>query len=232
MAPLGPARPTMSRAPVPPLAGAAPPSPVPARRLAPIRRSAPARRPALPSSVWARPSHGVLTAARCPRPAPALRPSRPVLAWPGALVQPCPSAAHPHPTLPLPQRGRGTPARLAVPVRGAARRAPARRDFTTSAMFPCPCTCTRAARGSARRGRGDPARRPHPIPAARSLELGRRASGARPELGWRGRGDPTRPLTRPWRGPPSASRRALWPRPARGARPVRGLGTDALARHA
>jgi hypothetical protein len=55
-----------------------------------------------------------------------------------------------------------------------------------------------------------------PVPAACGLELGRRASGARPELGWRGRGDPAR---RPVPSPPSAR---PW-RPRRGARPWRGL---------
>jgi hypothetical protein len=46
-----------------------------------------------------------------------------------------------------------------------------------------------ARRGVLARGPGSPVPS-RPVPAARGLELGRRASGARPELGWRGRGDP------------------------------------------
>jgi hypothetical protein len=45
---------------------------------------------------------------------------------------------------------------------------------------------------SARHNRGDPAQCSVPSPVARGQELGSCASGARPELGWPDRGDPTR----------------------------------------
>jgi hypothetical protein len=56
---------------------------------------------------------------------------------------------------------------------------------------------------------------PYPIPAARDLELGRRASGARPELGWRGRGDPTRRALAPGAGALLVARGLGPARPAR-----------------
>jgi hypothetical protein len=78
-------------------------------------------------------------------------------------------------------------------VRGPARSGPAVRDLAVAA----------------------PAS-PRPYSAPCGLELGRRASGARPELGWRGRGDPARSPV------PAMVRSALGMAPAqRGPGPAR-----------
>jgi hypothetical protein len=140
----------------------------------------------------------------------------------------------------VPPPGPGSPSLAPRPGAASARRgsppldlapAPARPWSARPTRRPCSrrgaaCPCpghvslplrarTRAARGSARRGRGDPARRPRPVHAARGLELGRRAFGARPKLGWRGRGDPAQP-----------------PDPAMAARPRRPDAQRSPARHA
>jgi hypothetical protein len=65
----------------------------------------------------------------------------------------------------------------------AVRGPPSSAASTLSAARALTVACSRSA----------PARpSPRPVPVARGLELGRRASGAQPELGWRGRGDPVR----------------------------------------
>jgi hypothetical protein len=111
-----------------------------------------------------------------------------------------------------PARGRGTPLppatpRSPLPVLGVWPRAirpwwladAAVRDLTVAApASPRPCSVPRS------------------VPAARGLELGRCASGARLELGWRGRGDPTRSPV------PAMVRSALGMAPAqRGPDPAR-----------
>jgi hypothetical protein len=143
----------------------------PWRRFGPARRGRDARARPAPRPTWLRrapssPARG-LTVSPVARRRPGAR-SRPRL-------PPSPASACPD-ELPCAALGLGCPARslASAPPQRARRRA-------------------RAAHGSAQRGRGDPAWRPCPVPTACGLELGRRASGARPELGWRGRGDPGRP---------------------------------------
>jgi hypothetical protein len=104
-------------------------------------------RPTMARSAMARPRRGV---APLPRP---VRPPSP--AWPRQHARVAPPAARlapapprhdsPHLTSPLPRRGRGAPARLAAPSRGAARRAPARRGSPAPATVPA-CSPWRGAR--------------------------------------------------------------------------------------
>jgi hypothetical protein len=151
-------------------------------------RSRPRRDTHLPWPACARPARSAARPAWCARPwsrrrrpfaRPAARPAQPARvrglgAARGQGVRRCPgvaSASRPA-TLTRPSPSHPPPARANPPSSTASARSAAR-------ALAVACSRSAPARPS-----------PHPVPAARGLELGRRASGARPELGWRGRGDP------------------------------------------
>jgi hypothetical protein len=112
----------------------------------------------------------------------------------GARARPAPRPTWLRRAPSLPARGlTASPAARRRPG-ACARRTPLRgpRPRPPGAL-PCPCLAPVRSRGP-RLGAAWPWRpRTAPPSRPRGLELGRRASGVRPELGWRGRGDPARP---------------------------------------
>jgi hypothetical protein len=148
--------------------------------------------------VRPRSGHGVPPARRGsprPPPSPAPRGDAPGMV-PACALAPGPSGSPARRGLALPWRpwrirpgaAVASPARLVGPAMACGQGAPS----SPRPRSPAPAHARSRGPVSARHNRGDPAQRPVPSPAVRGLELGSRASGARPELGWRGYGDPAR----------------------------------------